>query len=148
MPRLGSMFFSSAYLVVNHDEQTFIITPADAANKQSSLVGIDTENNCVARLNSTEEIDMPFPTSTVSNASGSKHRSGRLTGGCIAGITLGTAVLIIAALSIAFIVRRRLRPETNETTPVKDALNIVEASADICRHELSANGRSRVTELD
>jgi len=148
MSRLGGMFFSSAYLMVNHDKETFVITPANTTNKESFLVGIVTENDCFARLNNTKKIDTLFPTSTVPDASGPERISGKLTAGCIAGITLGTVVLVIVTLVISFVLRRRLRPETNDTAPVKDTLDIAEASTDTGRHELSANGRLRVTGLD
>ena len=148
MPRLGGMFFSSAYLMVNHDSETFVITSAHTTNNQSSLIGIDTENDCFARLNGTRVIGTSFPTGNVSDACGPRPGRGKLTAGCIAGISVGTVILIIVVLGIGFIVRRRRRSETTEIAPVKDVLDIVEVSIDTARHELSANGRSRVTELD
>jgi hypothetical protein len=47
VPRIGGMFLSSAYLMVNHDKGEFTIAPVRSEPATPALMGIDTANNCV-----------------------------------------------------------------------------------------------------
>lgn len=153
MPRLGGMFFSSAYLMVNHDKNEFTITSARTTRQQPAVVGIDTKNDCIALLNSTTVIETPFPPNTTSpvpeaTVSATGSEASRLAAGTIVGITAGVIAGVSFVLGIALIVWRRLHAETNNTAIEKDVFEVFEASLDACKHEVCANGRVRAVESD
>ncbi|KAH7356035.1 aspartic peptidase domain-containing protein [Pyrenochaeta sp. MPI-SDFR-AT-0127] len=51
MPRIGAMFFSVAYLMVDNDKERFTISRANPTPATQKLLGIDTANDCVSAAN-------------------------------------------------------------------------------------------------
>jgi hypothetical protein len=92
VPRIGGMFFSNAYLMVNHDKGEFTIAPVQSKSATPSLMGIDTTNKCAGVV-----------TPSSDNAIASKA----LSSGAIAGIVLGTVAALAILASAVFLVWRR-----------------------------------------
>jgi hypothetical protein len=117
MPRLGGMFFSSAYLMVNHDKGDFTIAPTPTKSTASKIIAFDTANNCIAPVEAALASGAPNPSSTGSGNSGSSgnpnssssNDSSSISGGAIAGIVIGALAGIALIASIAFILWRRNR---------------------------------------
>lgn len=99
-PRLGGLFFSAAYLMVNHDKQEFTIAQAAEQPAQPKIVGIDSANTCTA----------PIDGGTKDNSKGPGDSSTPpdrgLTKGGIAGIVCSVIAALIIAIG-AFLIRRR-----------------------------------------
>lgn len=116
MARIGGMFFSSAYMMVNHDKSEFSIAPARRKFAEPRLVGVNTANNCVAYLNGT----VPGRTVTSSsplNPGNSGDSASSLSIGAIAGIAVGSAVAIILVAVVAFLLWRRRRRGNKHVPP-------------------------------
>jgi hypothetical protein len=134
MPRLGGMFFSSAYLIVNHDKTEFTIAPVQSKLAASKIMAIDTKNNCIGEVEAaviSTTSDSPKDTnvstggpSTPGNPnsngssnsgsgnSGSNTSSGSssgTSGGAIAGIVVGVVGGLALFAGIAFLLWRRKR---------------------------------------
>jgi hypothetical protein len=128
MPRIGGMFFSSAYLVVNHDKQQFTIAPAQAKSAPSKLVAFDTANDCIGTVEAaaasttsgasqsssgTNSGDSSSggsdSNSNGSNSSTSKKSKPGLSGGAIAGVVIGILAALAPSAGIALILLRRRR---------------------------------------
>jgi hypothetical protein len=129
MPRLGGMFFSSAYLIVNHDKTQFTIAPVQTKPATSKIMAIDTANDCTgiveaAVASTTPDAPKESGTSTGgpstpgsgngnsnsnSGTSTSTSESTALSGGAIAGIVIGALAGIGAIAAIAFLLWRRKR---------------------------------------
>jgi hypothetical protein len=128
MPRIGGMFFSSAYLVVNHDKQQFTIAPAQSKLSPSQIVAFDTANNCVGSVEvATAASTTPGvpqtsgstnggPSSGGSNSDSNSNSSASqsqsksdLSGGAIAGVVIGVlaALALIAGIALVLLRRRR-----------------------------------------
>lgn len=107
MPRIGGMFLSSAYLMVNHDKNEFTIAPVQKQPAAQKLIGIDTENSCIAAVEG-GATTVP-PSSGTTNATVEAGVSIKLSGGAIAGITVGVLALLAIVAGIAFVSRRRKR---------------------------------------
>jgi hypothetical protein len=101
MPRIGGMFFSSAYLVVNHDKQQFTIAPAQTKSAPSKIVAFDTANDCIGSV----EV---VAASTTPGAPQSKSKFS-LSGGAIAGIVIGVLAVLALIAGIALMLLRRRR---------------------------------------
>ncbi|CAO2656841.1 Nn.00g056440.m01.CDS01 [Neocucurbitaria sp. VM-36] len=142
MPRLGGMFFSSAYLMVNHDKNEFTISQVQEQPAAQNLMGIDTANDCVAALED--------------------GGSNGLSGGAIAGIVVGVVAAIGIIATIAFLIWRRRRtsaaavpissnPKTAyERVPVveKYGYSTSEMYAGQSPGEVSGHARDYAVELD
>jgi hypothetical protein len=113
MPRLGGMFFSSAYLMVNHDKSEFSVAQAQPKAVPPRIMAFDTTNDCVAQV-----IQSVSLAPTQSGNSGNSRASsgpdtsrdtthGALSGGVIAGITIGVVACIALLAGIVFLLRRR-----------------------------------------
>lgn len=146
MARLGGMFFSSAYLMVNHDKSEFSIDSVRATNKQASLEGIDTSNNCEASVNG----DISTASSSSANSSSSSSSKPRsLTSSAVAGVVLGTIVGVGLALGTAVVIRRRTRAAGHlRTVTQESAVDVFEVAEDTSKFELCANWRLHIAELD
>ncbi|KAH7079693.1 aspartic peptidase domain-containing protein [Paraphoma chrysanthemicola] len=105
MPRLGGMFFSAAYLMVNHDRNEFSISAASETSSQA-LVGIDTANSCTAAITSRGGTTNQDPGLSGSNDIGSTG----LATGAIAGIVVSVIAVIAVLAGLAFLVWKRKRP--------------------------------------
>jgi hypothetical protein len=101
MARLGGMFFSSAYLAVNHDKSEFTIASVRSEAPEKILVGVDTANNCVTYLNG--------------------GSASALSTGAIVGITVGASAVIVFLVVVAFLLWRR-RSKRNGVMPQHTAL--------------------------
>lgn len=115
MPRIGGLFFSAAYLMVNHDKNTFTIAEALPTPVKQRLVGIDTANDCIAAANvvGADPASSSPSTPTASSGSGSSDNftpsSGGLSGGAIAGIAVGVVGGLGVLAGAAFLLWRRRR---------------------------------------
>jgi hypothetical protein len=117
MPRLGGMFFSSAYLMVNHDKGDFTIAPTPTKSAAPKIMAFDTANDCIAPVEAALASGAPSPSSSGSGNSGSSgnsnssslNDSSALSGGAIAGIVIGALAGIALIAGIAFILWRRKR---------------------------------------
>ncbi|KAH7068367.1 aspartic peptidase domain-containing protein [Paraphoma chrysanthemicola] len=122
MPRIGGMFFSSAYLMVNHDKGEFTIAAAPTKSATPKLMAFDTANNCVAQVVAAQASGSPNPTSTNTNSnSGSSNNNNnnnpesstssssdsKLGGGAIAGIVIGALAGLALIAGLAFLLWRR-----------------------------------------
>ncbi|KAF3051824.1 hypothetical protein E8E11_005667 [Didymella keratinophila] len=156
MPRLGSMFFSSAYLMVNHDRDEFTITAADRSSVEPAIVGIDTEGDCSAFLNGTrvlETLSGPRDNASIPNSS-ERSSDTKLTTGAIAGIIVGVSMgLLLVAVNFCF--WRRRKSERQPEAPVgalylaeKDISEVIEAPVVEPAQEAGINERHHVVELD
>ncbi|KAG9200697.1 hypothetical protein G6514_006716 [Epicoccum nigrum] len=106
MARLGGMFFSSAYLAVNHDKSEFTIASVQKEITEETLVGVDTTNDCIAYLNGT------VPGKTVQSSSpqdpeDSGGSASALSTGAIVGIAVGAAAAVVLLAVVAFLLWRR-----------------------------------------
>lgn len=103
MPRLGGMFFSSAYLMVNHDKNEFSIASAPKQSTEATIISLDTANDCAAYSNGSA----PGHTSQPSQPGAGNLDDSALSTGAIAGIAIG-AVAGFALLAVsAFVLWRR-----------------------------------------
>ncbi|KAF2826889.1 hypothetical protein CC86DRAFT_21950 [Ophiobolus disseminans] len=109
MPRLGGMFLSSAYLMVNHDKDEFTISGVQETPAAQKLVGIDTTNSCIANVEGGTTA-VPEPSTPASHSSSD---SKALSGGAIAGIVVGILALIALIAGIAFLAWRRRKIPAN-----------------------------------
>jgi hypothetical protein len=153
MPRLGGMFFSAAYLMVNHDRNEFAISAASETSSQA-LMGIDTANSCAAAITSPGGTTNQDPGSSGSNDKGSAG----LATGAIVGIVVGVVAVIAALAGFAFLVWKRKRP-VSKTTELEatDSGNLVfekfgytssEMDASQKPVEFSGHARDYAVELD
>lgn len=118
MARLGGMFFSSAYLAVNHDKSEFTIASVRNEATEETLVGVDTANDCVAYLNGT------VPGKTVQSSSprdpedsgDSGGTASALSTGAIVGIAVGALAVVVFLVVVAFFLWRR-RSKRNGVVP-------------------------------
>lgn len=106
MARLGGMFFSSAYLAVNHDKSEFTIASVRNEATEETLVGVDTANDCAAYLNGT------IPGKTVQSSSprdpeDSADSASALSTGAIVGIAVGVLAVVVFLAVVAFLLWRR-----------------------------------------
>jgi len=108
MPKIGGMFFSSAYLMVNHDKDEFTISGVQGTPAAQKLVGIDTANDCVESVDGGSSTVPEPSTHATSPADPSKG----LSGGAVAGIVVGVVLLLAALAGIAFLAWRRRREPT------------------------------------
>lgn len=120
MARLGGMFFSSAYLAVNHDKSEFTIASVRNEATEETLVGVDTANDCAAYLNGT------VPGKTVQSSSprdpeDSAESTSALSTGAIVGIALGALAVVVFLVVVAFLLWRR-RSKRNVVTSQHTAL--------------------------
>lgn len=127
MPRLGGMFFSSAYLMVNHDKNQFTIAAAQQKPAPSKLMAYDTNNDCVAAVEVAAASTTPDgpkdggPLSNgnpnnsgkISDGSESTPKSG-LSGGAIAGVVIGVLLGVALFAGIAFLLWRRKRTTADQ----------------------------------
>lgn len=159
MARLGVMFFSSAYMMVNHDKSEFSIAPARKVATEVTLVGINTANNCVAYLNGT----VPGHTPQSLSPPDAEGSNAALSTGAIAGIAVGAVAAVILLAVIAFLLwRRRNRSKafaTRETivspTSAKElhvdqeaAAELYEAPPQAVAYKMMADERDHAIELD
>lgn len=158
MPRIGGMFFTPAYLMVNHDKNELSISTAHTSPASPEIIGIDTAHECVAWLNgtvlrstsSTSEQNVPAPTSD------------KLATGTIIGISIGAVTGIAFICAAAFFFWRRTKGNTakasdrNKAVVEKDQAEVFEASAaaqvveagfDVRHFAAELDGRTRPTEL-
>lgn len=123
MPRIGAMFFSSAYLMVNFDKEEFTIAETVPESVKQSLVGIDSVNNCTAALevaggDPTHLSPLPGQSGGSTAGSTTSDSSSKLSGGAIAGIVIGALAGLAIVAGIAIIFWRRRRAATH-ATPVE-----------------------------
>lgn len=122
MPRIGGMFFSSAYLMVNHDKNQFTIAQAKSEPAPSKLIAFDTANDCVGPAEAAAASTTPGAP-TDSNAGNSDSNgsstssSSALSSGAIAGIVIGALSGLALILGIAFLLWRRKRRATAAVDP-------------------------------
>jgi hypothetical protein len=152
MPALGGMFFSAAYLMVNHDKSEFTIAAVNENPSTPQWVGIDTANNCESSLLQ----DTPDDTKPSSPEPSS---SARLSSGAIVGIVIGAIAVMAAIAGVFFLIWRRKRrtglatPKTisaelsGEPTPEKSRYSVSEMHAHHVA-EFSADQRDYARELD
>ncbi|KAF1840051.1 uncharacterized protein K460DRAFT_390262 [Cucurbitaria berberidis CBS 394.84] len=104
MPRLGGMFLSSAYLMVNHDKNEFTISPVQEEPAVPKVVAISTASRC--------------DTAVEGGTSAAAKGSSGISGGVIAGIVVGVVAAIGIMAAIAFMVWRRKRVAPAPKSPV------------------------------
>lgn len=121
MPRLGGIFLSSAYLMVNHDKDEFTISGIQEQPAAQKLVGIDSASNCIAPVDGGSTALPTTPTSSSSP----EDSSNSLPGGAVAGIVVGIIALLTVFAGLAFFLRRRRMVPA----PAKNATEL-EATAD------------------
>jgi tetrahydromethanopterin S-methyltransferase subunit B len=118
MPSIGGMFFSSAYLLVNHDKKEFTITQVQTKTAPQKIMAFDTANNCLAAINAAA----PPPKSPDTG------RSSALSGGAIAGIVVGAVVGLLIVALIAFFFWKRKRAATSPYVAEVQGLNAAPAN--------------------
>ncbi|KAF3000783.1 hypothetical protein E8E13_005448 [Curvularia kusanoi] len=116
MARLGGMFFSSAYLMVNHDKGEFTIASARNDATKELLVGVDTDNNCFAYLNGTVPGNA-IPSPSPSDPQDSQDSASPLSTGAIVGIAVGVGAAVIVLAVVAFLLWRRRKSRRDVPTP-------------------------------
>lgn len=123
MPRIGGMFFSSAYLVVNHDKKQFTIAPAQTKSAPSKLVAFDTVNDCIGIVSAAAASTTPGAPQSSSGTNGGGSSSGSnsdssssasesksgLSGGAIAGVVIGVLAGLALIAGVALLLLRRRR---------------------------------------
>jgi hypothetical protein len=111
LPLLGRLFLSSAYLMVNHDEDKFTLWQAETEVKPAALKAVAEDGQIVENFcaNSTNGDDAT-PASS-SNSASPTSTSDALSGGAIAGIAFGGvgAIAILTSFAYFFLYRRRKR---------------------------------------
>lgn len=163
MPRLGGMFLSSAYLMVDHDKNEFTIAPVQVQPMEQKLMGIDTTNACVAAVDGAV-VTVPGPSpEKPSDAHG--KTANRLSSGAIAGIFVGVLALVCVLIGTTLFLRRRRlsRHDANPhelhkpvhmghvadpLVPEKYGMNATELPAGSYSSEMSADERQHALELD
>lgn len=116
-PSLGMLFFSHAYLYVNHDKNEFTLWAVEANTTKKQLFGADTNNDCVAEITTNSSI-----TSITTNSSttgipadttdGNPPKSDDgVSGGTIAGIVIGALAGIAAIAAVALLVLHRKKKQ-------------------------------------
>jgi hypothetical protein len=147
VPRIGGMFFSSAYLMVNHDKGKFTIAAVQSKSATPELMGIDRANNCVG---------------FVTPSSHSPIASRRLSSGAIAGTVLSAlAALVIFASAVLLVWHRKqvsgtqassdAEPQGVHTTTLADekhGYNLSEAYAGKGVSRFSGSTTDHAVELD
>jgi hypothetical protein len=106
MARLGGMFFSSAYLAVNHDKSEFTIASVRNEATEETLVGVDTANDCVAYLNGTVP-GKTVQSSSPRNPEDPGDSASALSTGAIVGIAVGVIAVVVFLAVVAFLLWRR-----------------------------------------
>ncbi|KAJ8114622.1 hypothetical protein OPT61_g3537 [Boeremia exigua] len=108
MPKIGGLFFSSAYLMVDHDAREFTLSRVHSNINATTpkLVGIDSANNCQEAI----EID-----STPDSTPDSKDKS--ITASQIAGIIVGSIAGLALLAAAAFIVWKRRHKNVRDSEP-------------------------------
>lgn len=159
------MFFSSAYLMVNHDKNEFTIAPARTTVLKPDLVGVDTVNDCVAWLNGTEKISTS-PTSTITALSSNTflpehpHSSSPALPYPDPGLShnILTAIIVCAIVGVAgvvgvsfFVWRRQKRSNPSKHQLLAAEMNeseMFEVSTDASKYEAEPNCKGLAIELD
>ena len=122
MPRLGGMFFSSAYLAVNHDKNEFTIASVRHGATEETLVGVDTANDCAAYLNGTapgktvQSSSPQDPESSPRNSENSGNSASALSTGAIVGIAVGASAVVVFLVVAAFLLWRRRSKRNGKTS--------------------------------
>jgi hypothetical protein len=157
MPRLGGMFLSSAYLMVNHDKNEFTISAVQEKVASQKLMGIDTANACVSAVQG----EVKTTSETPKSSSDAETSAKGMSGGVIAGIAVGAVALIAFITGVVFLVWRRRR--TAAAAPYKSELDATHAGipvAEKCGYnasemyaepearELSGHARDYAVEID
>ncbi|KAF2868257.1 aspartic peptidase domain-containing protein [Massariosphaeria phaeospora] len=128
LPVIGRLFFSSAYLSVNHDTETFSLWQADTKAELGNIAGLDEKNQindvfCAAESHGTSEVPGPRATSTPTPTSTPRSSAAPLSGGRIAGIVVGIVIGLLIVATLIFLVLRRnrrgvqVREDGKEDTP-------------------------------
>jgi hypothetical protein len=102
MPSIGGMFFSSAYLLVNHIKKEFTITQAQTKAVPPKIMAFDTANNCLAAINA----------AATPPKSPDTGGSSALSVGAIADIVVGAVAVFLIVALIAFFLRKRKQSAT------------------------------------
>lgn len=110
---LGRYFLTAAYLMVNHDSNSFTIWQANATTS-SNLVPVMNEQTAEACGNMTGVVQPSVtPTATATGASKSKASSGSTRVGAIAGgVVGGVAFLAIAGIGAWFLISRKKKDQS------------------------------------
>lgn len=126
---LGRYFFTSAYLMVNHDANTFTLWQGNPS-KKSSLVRVfdeETAEKCSdatavvqpSATQTTEEEESTKSTESTAEtdkAEPSSSPSGAVIGGAVASSIVGVCLI---GLGVFYYIRRRRRPVEGLPTPVQ-----------------------------
>lgn len=107
LPILGRLFFTSAYLSVNHDTETFSLWQAARSSREPILRALDDRNApisdfCLEYKDETPAKPKPtqsIPESAADKEAEKKGLSTAVLGGIIAGGVAGCAIMIAAAVT-------------------------------------------------
>lgn len=121
---LGRYFFTAAYLMVNHDANSFTMWQGNPTSA-STLVPVMNEETAEACGNNVTGVVQQSATATVTaaatssgGASASRGTTGHVSAGAIAGgVVGGVAALVLIGVAAVFLVRRRrqTRQATHES---------------------------------
>lgn len=146
-PRIGGMFFSSAYLQVNHDKNQFQITRARTSPAAQQIIAYDTENDCiepvkVAAVSSGTPSGTPSSTSKPNSGSGNSSESASddsgLSGGAIAGIVVGVVAGVALVAVAAFLLWRHKRSANDASYTVPSEMEgFGDGPAEKYRHSMA-----------
>ncbi|KAF9877571.1 hypothetical protein CkaCkLH20_04706 [Colletotrichum karsti] len=154
---LGRYFLTSAYLMVDHDAETFTLWQANPTTRSTLVKVASDRSDCGKPQTSRDAIN---PTSTPTNGSDADSEASGLSTGAIAGIAVGAvAALAIVGLGAFFLLRSKKRkasqsqpPPYNTETPgqmgqVQEAWPKYGGQQEVSHEVYGSQGQHRLSEL-
>lgn len=111
------LFFSNAYLYVNHDQAQFTIWQTKRDAQHGAITGVDTANNCIGLVRESNPSN-PNPIDPGNGGSTGPGQGGnkKVSTGAIAGAVVGGVLgLIVIAFGIWFFWHRKKRSDNRQS---------------------------------
>lgn len=108
-PTLGRYFLTAAYLMVDHDDETFTLWQANATTESNlvSIVSDTTESSCNSTQSGSSGTDGTGSSSSSSSNGSDSSTGGKSSTGAIAGGVVGGVIALAAIAAGVFLVMRR-----------------------------------------